>query len=90
MATYRPFRKRSKKDKPKMQYNLSIFGIRGTVSKGLENWGNWKSVEESKPSLPQEYSYLLEYSKVSLTVEYIDCFSAEGYDSPNECPGYIP
>ena len=21
-------------------------------------------------------------------VEYTDCFSAEGYDSPNECPGY--
>ena len=20
------------------------------------------------------------------TVEYTDCFSAEGYDSPNECP----
>ena len=22
------------------------------------------------------------------TVEYIDCISAEGHDSPNECPGY--
>ena len=37
----------------------------------------------------QVFGYLFAlFAQLSRVVEYTDCFSAEGYDSPNECPDY--
>ena len=33
-------------------------------------------------------STLVGLAQLAGVAEYINCFSAEGYDFPNECPGY--
>ena len=51
---------------------------------------HWKIVEFYIIQLNKDKVFLINPLLVhsAEAVEYTDCISAEGYDSPNECPGY--